>query len=112
MLFGCGDDGASSPPSGSTESTRLVSIEVEPSNGSLAINEMHKFLAVGLFENGESADIENVKWSSSDERIASVERTGEVITNSTGMVTIKAALPMLGAGHACNYRPIAVSAEG
>ena len=63
VLFGCGDDGDSNPPSGSTESTRLISIKVEPSNGSLAINEMHKFLAVGLFENGESADIENVKWS-------------------------------------------------
>lgn len=68
---------------------KSISIEAKDKATSVAVGETLQLKAVA---NPEGSDLGTVKWSSSDEKIATVSSTGLVTAKAAGEVTIKASV--------------------
>ena len=74
----------------------IVSITVQPADGTIKTGYSYPFTARGTRGDGSTVDITNsVVWSSSDSSVAAVGNNGTVTTASDGVVTISAALSAL-----------------
>ncbi len=85
-LSGCGGDGPASPT--------LRSIQITPSNPSLAAGTSVQLAATAIYSNSTHADVTTqAAWSSSSTAIATVGAgTGNVLAVTAGMVTLTATL--------------------
>ncbi len=70
----------------------LVSINVLPSNTTVAAPSLVQFSAVGVFSNGSTQPLTGVSWRSSSARIANIRSNGLARAKHTGSATITAKL--------------------
>ncbi len=73
---------------------------ISDGNGGIHINKLHNFMLPGMheahtarvqFDNGYEQDLTNfVQWTSSDDSVVSVDKTGDIIANAPGTIAINA----------------------
>ena len=90
-LGGCGKSGMSGQGSAASPAGVLVSIEVTPTNPSIANGTTVQFTATGIYSNNTTQDLTaSVTWSSSDTSFAKFMSTGRAQGMGTGKTTITA----------------------
>src|SRR6266436_4163981 len=83
-LGGCSSGMNTLPPT-------LVSLQVTPANPSVAEGSQQQFTATGTFSDGSTQDLtKNVRWSSSDNSIVTIDSAGLATTHSLGRPQITA----------------------
>lgn len=71
----------------------LSSITVTPGNSSISIEQTRQFTAVGIYGNGSSGNLtDSVIWSTSDENIVSISKTGLATAHAQGEAAITATM--------------------
>jgi uncharacterized protein YjdB len=84
LLSGCSGSGSSNGPS-------VISVEVTPTNPSIANGTTQQFTAMVLLSDGSKTDVTQlVTWTSSDAAIATINSAGLAQSNGVGPATIKA----------------------
>jgi len=99
ILSGCSESGGISANASGSQVAILTSIEITPTDPSIAIGTTQRFVATGIYSNGSNSDISAlVTWRSSDTGIATVSNDSgsEGLTASVGVGSVTVAAEVNG----------------
>jgi uncharacterized protein YjdB len=96
LMAGCSGGGGSVSAGAPPPPATLVSLQVTPTNASIALNMSRQYTATGFYSDNTKKDLTaSVTWSSSDTAVAGISNTagsnGRVTSAAAGTAVIKAA---------------------